>query len=93
MLAVVKTPRTEEAEESLNYFETDFAKKMDKLSGPSDAIRIYRENRGLTQEELGKKIGVSKNYVSDWENGHRTVSKDKAKLLGQLFGISSEYFI
>jgi len=83
----------EDAEESVNYFETDFAKKMEKITGPADCIQTYRENKGLTQVELGKKVGVSKNYVSDWENGHRKVSKDKAKILGKLFGISPQYFI
>jgi transcriptional regulator with XRE-family HTH domain len=77
----------------VNYFETDFAKRMEKLSGPADCVRIYRENKGWTQEELGRKAGVAKNYVSDWENGHRKISRDKAKILGQLFDISAGYFI
>jgi DNA-binding transcriptional regulator YiaG len=83
----------EDAEESVNYFETAFAKKMEKLSTPGDCIQTYRENKSWTQDELGKRVGVSRSYVSDWENGRRKVSKDKAKLLTKLFGISPEYFI
>ncbi len=79
--------------ESVNYFETDFAKKMDKLSSPADCVKIYRQNKGWTQGELGEKVGVSKNYISDWENGHREISKEKAKSLSKLFNISADYFI
>ena len=83
----------QDSEESMDYFDSDFSKKMEKISGPADCIHTYRENKGFTQDELGEKVGVSKNYVSDWENGRRKVSKDKAKLLGRLFGISPAHFI
>jgi DNA-binding transcriptional regulator YiaG len=82
-----------EKEESDDYFETAMAKALDKKATPADCIQIYRENLRLTQEELGKKVGVSKNYISDWENGHRKVSKDKAKKLSTLFHISAEHFL
>lgn len=82
-----------EKEESVDYFETALAKALDKKVTAADCIQIYRENLGLTQEELGEKVGVSKNYVSDWENGHRKVSKDKAKKLSQMFHISAEHFL
>lgn len=52
-----------EKDESVDYFETDFAKKLAKKTSPADCIKIFRENLGLTQEALGKKVGVSKNYV------------------------------
>jgi len=82
-----------EKDESVDYFETSLAKILDKKATPGDCIQIYRENLGLTQEDLGKKLGVSKNYVSDWENGHRKVSKDKAKKLSALFHISVDFFL
>jgi transcriptional regulator with XRE-family HTH domain len=34
-----------------------------------DRIRTLREARRLTQEQLGKEVGVSKGAVSQWENG------------------------
>ncbi len=82
-----------EIELSDNFFDTPLAKSLAKKATPADCIQIYRENLGLTQEELGKKVGVSKNYVSDWENGRRKVSKDKAKMLSRLFQISVEHFL
>jgi transcriptional regulator with XRE-family HTH domain len=34
-----------------------------------DRIRTLRMARGLTQEELGERVGVSKVAVSQWETG------------------------
>ncbi len=38
-----------------------------KLIG--EQITRYRKERGLTQEELGRAVGVSTQAVSRWENG------------------------
>ena len=38
-----------------------------KLIG--EQITRYRKGRNLTQEELGKAVGVSTQAVSRWENG------------------------
>ncbi|MCX8092995.1 MAG: helix-turn-helix domain-containing protein [Candidatus Goldbacteria bacterium] len=37
-------------------------------------IRFYRENAGLTQEQLSELINVSQNFLSQIENGKRTPS-------------------
>ena len=37
-----------------------------------EAFRILRESRGLTFEEIGKQLGVSKQSVSNWENLNKT---------------------
>jgi transcriptional regulator with XRE-family HTH domain len=34
-----------------------------------DRIREERENKGWSQTELGKRVGVGKSSVSQWENG------------------------
>lgn len=82
-----------ETEGSLDYFETDFAKAISKKISPADCVQIYRDNLELTQEELGRRVGVSKSYVSDWENGRRKISKDKAKKLSALFRISIDHLL
>jgi DNA-binding XRE family transcriptional regulator len=82
-----------EKEGSVDYFETSLAKSLAKKVSPADCVQIYRENLRLTQEGLGQKVGVSKNYVSDWENGHRKISRDKAKKLAALFRISVDHLL
>ncbi|MFC1585072.1 helix-turn-helix transcriptional regulator, partial [Fibrobacterota bacterium] len=84
--------KDEHEDDAVDFFQTSLAKKIEKEAKPGNCLKIYRENLSLTQEELGDKIGVSKNYVSDMENGRRTISKEKAKLFGKMFNISAEHF-
>lgn len=37
-----------------------------------DALKSIRKAKGLTQEQLGKKVGVSSQVVSNWERGYTT---------------------
>ena len=39
-----------------------------------EAVRTLREARGLTQESLADRAGVSANYVGDTERGERNIS-------------------
>lgn len=70
----------------VDVFETDWYKTRKKSMTPGKYLRIYRENAGLTQEEVGQKLdGLSRRYVSDLETGHRAISKNVAKTLSELF--------
>ena len=40
-------------------------------------VRQQREQLNLTQEDLGKLIGSSKQFVSNFENGRKKCSIDK----------------
>ncbi|MCR1822730.1 helix-turn-helix transcriptional regulator [Terrisporobacter muris] len=51
-------------------------------------IRREREARKLTQEELGKILGVSKQTVSSWEKGDKKPRVDKLNSLAELFNSS-----
>lgn len=44
----------------------------------NENIRIARENKNLTQLELGKLIGVSNTVISNWEKG---INKPDADML------------
>lgn len=35
----------------------------------ADRIQYLRKTKGLSQEELAKKVGVSRQAVSKWESG------------------------
>lgn len=38
----------------------------------SQNIRVYRKKAGLSQKELGEKLGVSQQHIAQYENGKRT---------------------
>jgi len=60
---------------------------------PGAYVRNYRTRDNLTQSQLGDKLGVSKQYISDMENGRRSIGKEMAKRLSSLFGCPIERFI
>lgn len=56
-------------------------------------LRQLRLNHGLTQEQLGKKIGVSKVSISGYENGNRTPDLATLKKIADVFGVSLDELI
>jgi transcriptional regulator with XRE-family HTH domain len=51
-------------------------------------IKQLRTARGLTQEQVAKKAGVSKNYITMLEGGKRTSpSLDVLRRLAKAFGV------
>lgn len=53
-------------------------------------IKNFRKMFGYTQTQLGKKIGVSKNTISDWENGIYDPDLKHIKELLRLFEVNFE---
>lgn len=57
------------------------------------AIKKERIKLGLTQSELGDILNVSKQTVSNWENGNRTPDTTTLEKLAQLFHVSVDYIL
>jgi len=51
-------------------------------------IANLRKEKGLTQEELAEKVGVSAQAISKWENGHSLPETVLLPVLAQLFTCS-----
>ncbi|UXU83307.1 helix-turn-helix domain-containing protein [Mammaliicoccus sciuri] len=51
-------------------------------------LKRIRKDMKLTQQEMGDKIGISQNYLSDIENGKRYLSIKAVTRLAQCLGIS-----
>lgn len=59
-----------------------------------EKIKALRKSIGLTQTELGQKVGVQKNAVSKWECGRvEDIPTSTIKALANLFGVSASYLI
>lgn len=57
-------------------------------------IKKHRDRLELTQEELGKKMGVGKAAVNKWENGHvKNLKRTTIKKMAELFEIPASTFI
>src|SRR5208337_41604 len=81
-------------DELVDVFQTDWYKNTKKTMTPGTYMKIYRENRKMTQAELGKILGgLPRQHVSNMENGVRPISKKIAMKLAKAFDVSVEKFI
>ncbi len=56
-------------------------------------IRQLREQMGIDQAYLARKISVSQPTVSDWENDRKTPSNKSALKLAEFFDVSVDYLL
>ena len=81
-------------DELVDVFQTDWYRNAKKTMTPGTYMKIYRENRKMTQTELGKILGgMPRQHVSNMENGVRPISKKIAMKLAKAFDVSVEKFI
>ena len=59
----------------------------------ADNIRFFRKANNLTQEELSKQLGGSKNLVSNYENGISTPDIYTLVNLADLFDITLDELV
>ena len=59
----------------------------------NELIKEQRILHGLNQVELAKKLGVSKQSVSNWENDNIQPSIDMLTKIADFFNISTDYLL
>lgn len=59
----------------------------------SEKIMQLRKKNGWSQEELANQLDVSRQSVSKWESGSSIPDLNKILLLGQIFGVSTDYLL
>ena len=85
---------TDDGEEAVNALETDWYKRTMAAMTPGKALRIYRENAGLTQTALGERMGgVPRQHISNMENGKRPIGKENAKRLAAALHVDYRVFL
>lgn len=58
-----------------------------------DRLKELRCEKGITQQQLGKILCISKMAVSHWESGHSEPSICQLKVLADFFDVSVDYLI
>ena len=64
-----------------------------ELSAFSETLSRLRRERGLTQAELGARLGISKSAVSMYECGNREPELDLLRAMADLFGVSESVLL
>jgi len=84
----------DDGDEIVDVFETQWYKGIKEKMTPGTYLRIYRENRGLTQQKLSDALGgIPRQHISNMEHGRRSISLRMAKKLSLLLGAPIERFI
>jgi DNA-binding XRE family transcriptional regulator len=78
----------------VDAFETRWYKGVKEKMTPGTYLRIYRENKRLTQPQLGEALGgIPRQHISNMEHGRRSISLKMARKLSSLLGAPIEKFI
>ena len=80
-------------DELINVAETAWYRERKENSSPEQVLRRYRRRNGMSQAELGRKLGIAKQNISAMERGSRGISKKMAHELAEIFQISPGRFI
>lgn len=59
----------------------------------ADRIRALREQKGLTQTELAKQLGITRSSVNAWEQGISVPSTQYVVELAQIFKVSTDHLL
>ncbi len=63
------------------------------MSNIGEAIKNLRAKRGVSQDALAEMVGVSRQAISNWENGKTQPDADTLAKLGAIFDISVDSII
>ncbi|MBC8570603.1 helix-turn-helix domain-containing protein [Zongyangia hominis] len=59
----------------------------------ADTLRALRQNKGMTQAQLARRLGVSSSTVGMYEQGRRVPHSEMLGKIASLFGVSVDYLL
>lgn len=59
----------------------------------ADRIQYLRKAKGISQEELADKVGVSRQAVSKWESEQSMPDLDRVIAMSDFFGVTTDYIL
>ena len=84
----------DQGDQLVDVFNTDWYAQIKSKITPGDNLKIYRENRGWTQAQLGERLDdVPRQHIANMERGVRAIGKKTARKFTQIFKVSPAKFI
>lgn len=82
-----------EDEEAVPVTGMEWYKEAKSRETPGSVLKFYRKLHSLTQSGLAKKLGVTKQKISNMENSSKPISRKTAYQLGEIFHVAPGRFI
>ena len=58
-----------------------------------ERLKVLRQSKGLTQQQLSNKLGLTKSVISAYETNLRLPSYDVLKHIAAIFGVTTDYLL
>lgn len=59
----------------------------------AEQLKVLRQKEGLSQEELGKQLFISRQAISKWETGETVPDLEHLVKLSEIFDVSLDYLV
>ncbi|MCF8466435.1 MAG: helix-turn-helix transcriptional regulator [Sneathiella sp.] len=66
---------------------------LKKIVNGENPLRVYREHRHLTGQQLAEKVGVSQAYISQLETDRRAGTTDVMKKIAKVLDVSLDHLV
>ena len=63
------------------------------LKGIGERIKLLREAKDVTQDEMAKELNVGRETVARWENGTRDIKTEATVNIAKFFNVSTDYLL
>lgn len=63
------------------------------MSKFAERLRLVRDNKGLTLDDIAIGIGSTKSALSHYENGKRSASQTQIMKISEYLGVSADYLL
>ncbi|MDR0877752.1 MAG: helix-turn-helix domain-containing protein [Treponema sp.] len=83
----------DDGDELVDVTEMEWNNESEAKEKPGDTMRFYRRLHKMTQPALGALLGVSKQKISNMENGIVPISRQTALKLEKIFKVRAGRFI
>jgi transcriptional regulator with XRE-family HTH domain len=85
-------PQYQESQQKkwINFPQTN---QMAEMQGLASRLIVLRKAKGLTQDELAQRLGMTKSGVSKFENGKSNPLPENLLKISEILGVSIEYLL
>ena len=90
---VDKTPSVAGGNATVFFIIMALSKKGVSIMNIADRIQNLRKTKGISQEGLADKVGVSRQAVSKWESEQSTPDIEKIIIMSDYFEVTTDYLL